>query len=99
MIKLNKTDILNRKRENYNYFKSYCFICPFCQSNTNIELILIHIDTKKCKSIQQSLIVLKGNEIVNKKLEAIKYNRNIIKKDYYNKNEDKENIEKYLILS
>ena len=96
---MNKKDILNRKKDNYNYFKNYEFVCPFCCSNTNIELILIHIDTKKCKEIQNSLRILKGADIVDRKLEAIKYNRNIIKKDYYNKNEDKENIEKYLILS
>ena len=92
---------LIRKKELYDYFVEYPLECPFCKKLSNIELILIHIKTKKCKIIQNQLKILQNEDVVNKKLSAILYNRTLLKNNY-NYNNDIQNdkkIEDYLILN
>lgn len=97
LIEIKKKNII-RISELYNYFVKKIFICPICKTHTNVELIIRHINTKKCLKIQSLLKILKGCEIVEKALSAIIYNRMIIKQNYKNKDNDDYNEEELLIV-
>jgi hypothetical protein len=91
---------LIRKKELYDYFVNYPIECPICHKLSNIELILTHIKTKKCLLIQNQIKILQNEDILNKKISAIIYNRTLLKNNYNYNNDTQNNnkIEDYLIL-
>lgn len=79
---------INRIKELYTYFFNKKMSCPFCNFDTNVELINRHIKSQKCRNIQNSLKIIKGYDKIEKALEVIKYNRIVIKNNYKRKDDE-----------
>jgi hypothetical protein len=94
----NKKKKINRIKELYTYFFNKKMSCPFCNFDSNVELINRHIKSQKCREVQNSLKLIKGNEKIQKALEVIKYNRIVIKNNYKRRNEEDYNENELIIF-